>query len=281
MPLANLSGVNIHYEVTGNAGPWVALSPGGRRGLEAVKSLAGRLAAAGYRVLIHDRRNCGASDVVIDGDASEYQIWADDLHALLLQLDALPAYIGGSSSGCRLSILFALRYPDAVRGLLLWRVTGGRFAAQRLAENYYGQFIAAAQKGGMAAVCGMEHFKERIAARAANRERLMTMDPGRFIEVMENWREHFIRGADQPVIGASMEDLRSINVATCIVPGNDRTHARPVGENLNRIMPNSELHILYPEQIDVDMVPPEEWNRKEADLAAIFIDFMKRAAARA
>jgi hypothetical protein len=46
-------------------------------------------------------------------------------------------------------------------------------------------------------------------------------------------------------------------------------------------MPNSELHILYPEQIDVDMVPPEEWNRKEADLAAIFIDFMKRAAARA
>ncbi|MBX9812342.1 MAG: hypothetical protein K2Y16_12140 [Burkholderiales bacterium] len=43
---------------------------------------------------------------------------------------------GPAARRCRLSILFALRYPDAVRGLLLWRITGGRFAAQRLAENY-------------------------------------------------------------------------------------------------------------------------------------------------
>jgi pimeloyl-ACP methyl ester carboxylesterase len=279
MPLANVRGVNINYEVLGDTGPWVALSPGGRRGLDAVKSLAGRIAAAGYRVLIHDRRNCGASDVVIEGEQSEYEIWADDLHELLTQLKALPAYVSGGSSGCRLSILFALRYPESVLGLLLWRVTGGRFAAQRLAENYYGQFIAAAQKGGVAAVCEMEHFRERIAARPSNRERLMTMDPRRFIDVMTQWREHFIRGADQPVIGASAEDLQSIAVATCIVPGNDKTHARPVGENLHRIMPNSELHILYPEHVDVDMVPPEEWNRKEAELAAIFVDFMKGAAA--
>lgn len=280
MPLANVRGVNINYEVLGDTGPWVALSPGGRRDLGAVKSLAGRVAAAGYRVLIHDRRNCGASDVVIDGEQSEYEIWADDLQELLTRLKALPAYIGGGSSGCRLSLLFALRYPQSVLGLLLWRVTGGRFAAQRLAQNYYGQFIAAAQQGGMAAVCGMEHFRDRIAARPSNRERLMAMDPRRFIDVMTQWREHFIQGADQPVIGASAEELQSIAVATCIVPGNDKTHARPVGESLHRLMSNSELHILYPEHVDVDMVPPEEWNRKEADQAAIFVDFMKRVAAR-
>src|SRR5713226_6831108 len=122
MPQAQIRGARINYQVLGQAGPWVTLSPGGRRELDGIVSLAERVADAGYRVLIHDRRNCGASDVVIDGDESEYEIWADDLHALLSRLDALPAFIGGSSSGCRLSLLLALRHPAVVRALVLWRV---------------------------------------------------------------------------------------------------------------------------------------------------------------
>src|SRR5207237_8587175 len=86
MPIATIRGAHIHYQVLGEHGPWVALSPGGRRDLSGVMPLATQVAAAGYRVLLHDRRNCGASDVVIEGDASEYEMWADDLHALLTQL---------------------------------------------------------------------------------------------------------------------------------------------------------------------------------------------------
>src|SRR5262249_28248930 len=125
MAFTKIRGANIHYEVLGERGPWVALSPGGRRGLDGVQSLGERIAAAGYRVLLHDRRNCGESDVVIDGEDAEFEIWADDLYELLGQHDARPAFAGGSSSGCRLALLLALRHPDAVRGLLLWRVTGG------------------------------------------------------------------------------------------------------------------------------------------------------------
>ena len=106
-----------------------------------VKPLAQRMAVAGYRVLIHDRRNCGLSDIAIGGEGSEYEIWAEDLYELLSRLNGLPVIVGGSSSGCRLSLLFALKYPHAVRALLLWRVTGGAFAAQRLTENYYDQYI--------------------------------------------------------------------------------------------------------------------------------------------
>ena len=111
MTIARIEGVEINYEVHGTGGPWVALMPGGRRGLDEIRSLAKRVAAGGYRVLIQDRRNCGASEVSIDGQGAEHEIWADDLHALLKSLEALPAYVGGSSSGCRLSIDFALRYP--------------------------------------------------------------------------------------------------------------------------------------------------------------------------
>ena len=165
MPLAQVRGVHIHYKIIGEHGPWVALSPGSRRGLDAIELMAKRLAVLGHRVVIFDRRNCGSSDVVIDGEDSEYEIWADDLRELLSQLGALPAFVGGSSSGCRTALLFALRHPESVQGLLLWRVTGGRFAAERLAYEYYTQYIDAANGGGMAAVCEMEHWKERLSAR--------------------------------------------------------------------------------------------------------------------
>src|SRR5262245_36345336 len=143
MPIAHVRGVNINYEVLGSSGPWIALSPGGRRGLDNVQSLAQHVANAGYRRLSHDRRNFRPSDNAIRADPSEYEVWAEDLYDLLSPLHGLPAIAGGGSSGCRLSVLFALKYPHAVRALLLWRVTGGPFAAARLTENYYGKYIEA------------------------------------------------------------------------------------------------------------------------------------------
>src|SRR4051794_6116639 len=277
MPVANVRGANINYQIVGDRGPWVALNPGGRRALDGVLGLAEQIAAAGYRVLLHDRRNCGASDVIIDGDDSEYEIWADDLYTLLKQLDALPVFAGGSSSGCRTSLLLALRHPEAVRGLLLWRVTGGEFAATRLAQNYYGDFMDVAEQGGMAAVCDTEFFRERIAANPANRARLMAMDPQRFREVMGRWREAFLQSVDLPVIGATEEQLRSVAVPSVVVPGNDRTHGRTTGENAARLIPGSQLYILFPEQLDVDLAV-ESWDDKEkqAELGSVFVDFLNR-----
>ncbi len=276
MAHASIRGVTLHYDIIGNAGPWVAIAPGGRRGIEGVLSLAQRLGNAGYRVLVHDRRNCGASAVSIDGEGSEYEIWADDLQALLTQLGVAKAYIGGSSSGCRMAILYALRFSQAVSGLLIWRVTGGGSAAQRLARNYYGQYIEAAQRGGMAAVCATEHFKARIEERAENRALLMAMEPQRFVGVMENWNRYFVEGADLPIIGATEQQLRSINTPACIVPGNDNSHPRKVGENLATLLPNAELHSLGLADYDLDLSPREEWNEREPALAAIFSGFMAR-----
>lgn len=277
MPYAKVRGVNINYQVLGTTGPWVALSPGGRRDLGGIQNQAGKLAELGYRVVTFDRRNCGASDVVIDGNESEYEIWADDVHELLRQLGALPAIVGGSSSGCRTSLLFALRHPESVRALLLWRVTGGRFACERLAEEYYGQFITAARSGGMAAVCGMDHWQERIKARPANRDVLMKMEPQQFIRVMSRWREYFLKGADLPVIGATETDLRSIHEPACIVPGNDLTHGRQTGETLGRLLPTSEVHVLFPKHYDEPLSPREEWDEKAGEMAALFSDFLKRS----
>lgn len=276
MPFMAVRGARLQYEVLGSKGPWVALSPGGRRPMASVRGLAQRLAAAGHRVLIHDRRNCGASDVLVTGSVPEYRVWADDLHAMLISLDALPAVIGGASSGARLSLIFALAYPRAVRALLLWRVTGGRFAAERLARQYYGQYLAAAQQGGMAAVCATEHFAERIRERPELRAQLMATDAGEFRESMARWSDGFLAEAGRPVIGATAGELRSIAVPTLFVPGNDRTHGRAIGEAAHALVPGSEIYHLFPEHVDVDLVPPEEWAAKDDELAGVFVDFLKR-----
>src|ERR1700676_1777987 len=161
MPVTNIRGDDINYEILGDRGPFIALQPGGRRGLVAVKPIGTKLAEAGHRVIVYDRRNCGASGIAIEGE-SENDLWAEDLHELLSALDALPAYIGGSSSGCRLALILALRRPADVRGLLLWRITGGAYAAERLTNQYYSLHIEAAQRGGMAAVCRLENLREGI-----------------------------------------------------------------------------------------------------------------------
>jgi pimeloyl-ACP methyl ester carboxylesterase len=276
MPIAAVRGVDVNYGVLGDRGPWVALQPGGRRALAGVKSLGEKIAEAGCRVLVYDRRNCGASGISFEGGNSENEVWAEDLRALLSELDALPAYIGGSSSGCRLALLMALRHPADVRGLLLWRVTGGAYAAERLIQNYYTQFIDAAREGGMEAVARTEHFSEVIASNPANRARLMDYEPQRFIAIMEEWRRAFREGSDHLVIGLSPAELRSLTMPACICPGNDRVHPREPGQIAHRLMPNSEYHEVLPEdRPDVD-VALEDWEGKEGLLAAIFIDFLRR-----
>lgn len=280
MPVAKVRGLNIHYQVVGGKGPWVTLTTGGRRGHQEFVPLAKKIADAGYRVLLHDRRNTGASDILIDGDETEEAIWADDLYELLKQLGASPAFIGGSSSGARTSILFALRHPDATRGLLLLRVTGGAFAAKRLPEMYYEQFLRAAKDGGMAAVCATEQYQERFAANPANLERMKKTDVKQYVAVMTRWRDNFVAGANLPVMGVTEKELRSIKVPTIVIPGNDNTHSSESGRIAHRMIAGSELHQLPISDQDVDLIPFPKWAPYEDEIARVFAGFMERHGAR-
>jgi pimeloyl-ACP methyl ester carboxylesterase len=277
MPIAQVNGVNLVYEIIGDHGPWVALTPGGRRAHHEFVPLSRKIAAAGFRVLLHDRRNTGASDIVIDGDVGEETLWLDDLHELLAQQNALPAFIGGASAGARMSIRYYLKYPQAVRALLLFRVTGGPFAAGRLPENYYGQFIRAAETGGMQAVCATEQYKERIAANPSNLGRLMAMDPARYIAVMSRWREQFAAGGDLPVMGVTEAQLRSIRIPCVVIPGNDKTHSSASGRAAARMIPNCRLHGLPITDQDVDLIPFDQWAPYEDEIARVFVDVMRAA----
>jgi pimeloyl-ACP methyl ester carboxylesterase len=277
MPNAKVNGVNIFYQVIGDNGPWAALITGGRRGHDEFVPLATKLSKAGYRVVLHDRRNTGRSDVLIEGDTPEEILWLDDLHELLKQLNAVPTIIGGSSAGARTAMRYYNRFPQDTRALLLMRVTGGAFAAGRLPENYYGMFIKAAQQGGMAAVCATEQYQERIAANPQTRDRLMAMDPKQYIKVMSNWQDQFIASTKTEVFGMTDADLAAIKVPTIVIPGNDQTHASVNGRIAAAKIPGSVLHQLPVKDEEVPLINYTEWAPYEDEIARAFLDIMRKA----
>ena len=276
MPIIKVRGININYDTLGEKGSWVVLVGGGRGPMEGTRPMAELMAAKGYRILILDRRNCGKSDVGITGGASEFDEWADDLFELTKQLGAQPCVVGGASSGCRTSIAYAIRHPEAVSGLLLWKMSGGAYAAMNLGVRYYNEYIKAAGLGGMEAVCETEFFAGRIAGNQRNRDILMAMDPKDFIKVMLRWMISFISGATQPVIGASEEDLKNIKVPVLLFRGNDRHHSREVSINVKNLIKDCELVDLGLPVLDVDAAPPSEMEKYTPEMVDKFDEFLKR-----
>ena len=174
-----------------------------------------------------------------------------------------------------MSMLFGLRHPEATRGLLLMRVTGGAFAAGRLPENYYDQFIRAAEEGGMEAVCETEAYGDRITANPEHRDTLMAINPTDFTKTLLALRKLFVAGANLNVMGMKDSELNSITAPTIIIPGNDNTHAAESAGNAHRLIPGSELHYLPLEFEDVDVVPFDKWAPWYKEIAETFDEFMQ------
>ncbi len=278
MQEAVVRGVLLNYRIIGDGGDLIALTPGARRSHDELVGLSERIAAKGYRVLLHDRRNCGRSEVAIEPLGSEHEIWADDLSELCNQLGEPEIFVGGASAGARLAIMFALRHPRAVRGLLLWRLTGGKHAAEHLAREYYGNFIDLARSGGMPAVCNSEYFATCIKARPGNREKLMGMSVDEFIRILQDWREAFIQASNLPVIGATEDQLRALTIPACVIPGNDRVHTPTTARTFCALVSGAELHDGVVERFADGHLrehwDPAEWSASEPELARIFVDFL-------
>ena len=264
MPTAHFDGVEIHYEIVGEAGPQVAVFPSGRHSLGDLEEMARHIAARGFRVILHDRRNCGVSSISFDRSEPEEDVWADDLHRLLDHLDWGPVLVAGKSRGARTAIRFAERHPGATRGLLLWGITGGPVAGRVLANYYYGRYLRACRDGGMEAVCEVDHFARLIDHKPANRDVLMAMDPIRFRNVMRGWRAAFLHGDGWPVLGVSDDRLGRIAVPTAVVPFKGRCHPHTSAEHAARTIPNGRLF---------DLSEDRQESGSEVAVAEIFCDF--------
>jgi hypothetical protein len=92
---------------------------------------------------------------------------------------------------------------------------------------------------------------------------------------MSRWHEQFVRGVNSPVMGVGEAELRSIKVPTIIIPGNDKTHSSASAGSAHRLIPGSKMHALPIEDQDVDLIAFPAWAPYEAEIARVFIEFMK------
>ena len=216
--------------------------------------------------------------MLFEGTDGEEEIWADDLYELMSSLGALPAFFAGSSAGARLSMLMRRRHPEAVKGLLLMRITGGDFAAGRLPTMYYLQFTQAAEANGMEGVCNTAPYQERLALNPSNRDYLMSLDPKDYIAQQQFWLSKFLQGPRSPVMGMENAELEQFNLPVLVVPGNDKTHASANGIAAHQLIPGSELFQLPTSDQDVDLIAFPLWHEFYPLLTDRFVQFMRKHA---
>lgn len=256
MAVHQIGGIGIDYELYGREGaPTVVITPGGRYPKESpgVRQLARKLADAGYRVLLWDRPNCGASDISFDGE-SESALSADTLLGLVRALDLGPIAVLGGSAGSRVSLMAAARAPEMVSHLIIWWISGGAISLAQLASYYCGDSALAATRGGMAAVAAMPLWAEPLARNPGNRDRLLAWEPTAFIARMQQWAAAYMGADISPVPGMAPEDFARLTMPVTIFRSglSDLSHPRLTSERVHALIPHSSL-----------IEPPwgdQEWN---------------------
>ncbi|MCV7217042.1 alpha/beta hydrolase [Mycobacterium crocinum] len=258
-----INGGNVVYEILGDKGDFIALTPGGRysKDIEGLRPLAEELVKGGYRVLLWDRPNCGKSDLQFYGQ-SESHMRAETLHGLITGLGIGPCIIAGGSGGARDSILTTILYPEIATKLVTWNIVGGVYGSFVLGSYYLVPSILAVRGLGIKGLLHVDEWKERIAENPANKDRILAMDPDEFLRVMLRWLNAFVPKPGQAIPGVDDEFFGDIKVPTLIIRGgeNDWDHPKRTSLEVNCLIKGSTL---------IDPPWPEDaWERAGEDRAS-------------
>jgi pimeloyl-ACP methyl ester carboxylesterase len=240
----DINGGNVVYEILGEAGSLIALTPGGRFGKEipGLRPLAEALVDGGYRVLLWDRPNCGASDVQFYGQ-SESHMRAETLHALLTQLGEAPCILAGGSGGARDSMLTTMLYPELVTKLVVWNIVGGIYGTFVLGSYYIVPSILAARGAGVEGLLKVPEWRERVEENPNNKQRFLDLDRDEFLKVMLRWLNAFVSKPGQTIPGVDDEMFDRIKVPTLIIRGgeNDWDHPKRTSLEVSCLIKGSKL----------------------------------------
>ena len=241
---AEINGGNVVYEILGEKGEFIALTPGGRfsKDIPGLRPLAEALAAGGYRVLLWDRPNCGKSDVQFYGQ-SESHMRAETLAKLITSLGIGPCIIAGGSGGARDSMLTTMLYPELVRKLVVWNIVGGVYGSFVLGGHYVVPSILAVRGLGIDGLVKVPEWRERIEANPANEARLRAEDPDEFLKVMLRWLNAYVPKPGQTIPGVVDEMFDNITVPTLIIRGgeNDWDHPKRTSFEVHCLIKGSTL----------------------------------------
>ncbi|WP_432245024.1 alpha/beta fold hydrolase [Arthrobacter sp. G.S.26] len=255
---------NLHVDDTGGSGRPVVLIHGWPLSGEAFKDQVPALQAAGYRVVTYDRRGFGRSDKPMTGYT--YDTLAEDLHAVVEQLDLQDAtLVGFSMGGGEVARYFSKYGADRVRSAV--------FASAVPPYLMHGEDnpdgpLTKEQAEGMTA----DLTKDQDAFYDGFTKDFFSVDG--VLKVTEEQRQEALalcRQADKKAALACMaafartdfrEDLPKVGVAVLVLHG-DGDATVPLegsGARTHAALSNSELHVIKDAPHGCNVSHADEWN---------------------
>jgi len=117
LPHIEANGTILEYTESGS-GPPLVLVHGSMNDHRAWTSQMGVMSTR-YRVIAYSRRYHHPNQWVGDGSDYSVSLHAEDLTALIRQMDIAPAHLVGSSYGAYTALVAAMHHPELVRSLVL------------------------------------------------------------------------------------------------------------------------------------------------------------------
>ena len=257
MPSTTIDGLTTRYEITGTGPPLLLFSPGGfnatldnwsTHGVYRRTGLIPRLAER-YTCIAFDRRESGLS-----GGRVERVTWAHYARqgrGLLDHLGVDRAFLLGGCVGCSVAATFAVSYPEAVAGMVLYSPAGG--ARYRLTQH-----ARFARHAAFVAEHGLAQVVDRVKRSSAGfgedpcvgpwapvirtdpdfAADYAAMDPDRYQVVLAGLCTTMFDRNSVP--GPEPEDLLLLDVPTLVVPGQDASHATSAARFLHECLGGSQ-----------------------------------------
>jgi 3-oxoadipate enol-lactonase len=237
MPRIEANGIGIYYELHGPGDAEVLVLSNGILMSTASWAFQTPVLAQHYRLLLYDCRGMWQSDHPPGPYSMEQH--ADDLQALLETLGIERAHIGGISYGAELSMVFALKYPDMTRSLIL---SSAASHVGRLLRAWMEIWIAAARARDPALFFQVTYplnfsetwIADNQASLEAARARYEELDLDAMVELLLSFS-----GLDVTA------DLHKISAPALVMVGEkDILKPRTYAAVIAREIPNAELAVI-------------------------------------
>lgn len=272
MPTAVIDGIKTNYEVHGEGEPLLMYSPGGfdasldkwsKLGVYARIRLLDHLPEK-YQCIIFDRRETGASGGRVERITWDHYV--EQGRGLLEHLGHESAHLLGGCMGVCPVLTYAVKYPDAVRSMILyWPVGGARFRIR--GHGRFARHLGLVEDKGLEGVVELALSTEQgfgkdprvgpwapvIRTDPAFAKAYAALDVEQYKLVIEGMAQNLIDRDTAP--GAEPEDLLRLDIPSLIVPGKDIAHATSAARYLEECLSGSEYWDILPDDQTEDNVP--------------------------
>ena len=268
-----VNGVNLWYEVSGDGEPVMQIHGGGF-GHSNFAPATPELAKE-FKVVDYDMRGYGKSDRPVQ--EYDMEVWADDLAGLLDALGIERAHVHGTSMGGMIAIVFAGKYPERTRSVVINCAAAKLGPSGRLIfKNWID--IARMDADGP----GSRTLAELITWQALSKRFLEEQDAEELTDLIQQIlrdsnRIEVFTAACQAMCDMDITDWLPKISSPALVLGGDEDVMTPwdqgpggVGqEGIYESIPNAEKHVIAGSNHSTIFDSTEEHNR-------VVIDFFRR-----